>query len=121
MMTLADMDGFFFEKKKVVLTKNSEISMQFICTYRHKPKKIEAQMSADPHQNVIFPSEEIPEDAVDVKGPDFNKPIDLEALLKSYETIGFQATGLARAIRVVDEMASFDAHPLGVTDGGLLE
>ncbi|EAL18456.1 hypothetical protein CNBJ0980 [Cryptococcus deneoformans B-3501A] len=78
----------------------------FICTYRHKPKKIEAQMSADPHQNVIFPSEEIPEDAIDVKGPDFNKPIDLEALLKSYETIGFQATGLARAIRVVDEMAS---------------
>nr|KIR85957.1 deoxyhypusine synthase [Cryptococcus tetragattii IND107] len=63
-------------------------------------------MSADPHQNVIFPSEEIPEDAVDVKGPDFNKPIDLEALLKSYETIGFQATGLARAIQVVDEMAS---------------
>ncbi|KIR60511.1 deoxyhypusine synthase [Cryptococcus bacillisporus CA1873] len=63
-------------------------------------------MSVDPHQNVIFPSEEIPEDAVDVKGPDFNKPIDLEALLKSYETIGFQATGLARAIQVVDEMAS---------------
>ncbi|UOH84296.1 deoxyhypusine synthase [Cryptococcus neoformans] len=63
-------------------------------------------MSADPHQNVIFPSEEIPEDAVDVKGPDFNKPIDLEALLKSYETIGFQATGLARAIQA---------------DGGLFE
>ncbi|KIR26323.1 deoxyhypusine synthase [Cryptococcus deuterogattii LA55] len=56
-------------------------------------------MSVDPHQNVIFPSEEIPKDAVDVKGPDFNKPIDLEALLKSYETIGFQATGLARAIQ----------------------
>ncbi|OWZ70121.1 deoxyhypusine synthase [Cryptococcus neoformans] len=68
-------------------------------------------MSADPHQNVIFPSEEIPEDAVDVKGPDFNKPIDLEALLKSYETIGFQATGLARAIQVVDEMRKRRTDP----------
>lgn len=100
----------------------SDAIVKFLCSryylYIQVLKKINksAQMSVDPHQNVIFPSEEIPEDAVDVKGPDFNKPIDLEALLKSYETIGFQATGLARAIQVVDEMASFYS-PICVAEG----
>nr|ODO04446.1 deoxyhypusine synthase [Cryptococcus depauperatus CBS 7855] len=62
-------------------------------------------MSLDAHSNVLTPSQELPENAVDVKGPDFSKPIDLDALLKGYETIGFQATGLARAIQIVEEMA----------------
>ncbi|WVO14807.1 deoxyhypusine synthase [Cryptococcus depauperatus] len=61
-------------------------------------------MSLDAHSNVLTPSQELPENAVDVKGPDFSKPIDLDALLKGYETIGFQATGLARAIQIVEEM-----------------
>lgn len=61
----------------------------------------------DAHANILTPSEAIPENAVHVKGPDLSKPIDLTSLLKAYETIGFQATGLARAIEVVDEMVSF--------------
>jgi len=60
--------------------------------------------SSTAHAAVLIPSEAIPEDAVHVKGPDFSKPVDLMDLLKSYETIGFQATGLSRAIEVVDEM-----------------
>lgn len=56
------------------------------------------------HAAVLVPSEAIPEDAVHVKGPDMSKPIDLTSLLQSYETIGFQATGMARAIQVVEEM-----------------
>ncbi|KAK4688857.1 deoxyhypusine synthase, partial [Tremellales sp. Uapishka_1] len=60
--------------------------------------------STEAHSSVIFPSEELPPNAVHVKGPDFNNPITLQDLLTSYETIGFQATGLARAIRIIDEM-----------------
>ncbi len=59
---------------------------------------------SDAHASVLTPSEAIPENAVHVKGPDLSSPIDLVSLLKSYETIGFQATGLARAIEVVEEM-----------------
>jgi hypothetical protein len=40
-------------------------------------------------------------------GPDLSNPITLEELLKSYNTIGFQATGLSRAIQIVEEMV----HP----------
>lgn len=58
------------------------------------------------HASVLTPSEAIPENAVHVQGPDLSKPIDLMGLLKAYETIGFQATGMARAIEVVEEMVS---------------
>jgi deoxyhypusine synthase len=60
--------------------------------------------TADAHASVIFPSEEIPADAVHIKGPDFSNPIDLNALLESYATIGFQATGLSQAMYIVEEM-----------------
>lgn len=43
-----------------------------------------------------------------INGPDFNNRHSLEQLLKSYETIGFQANGLARAIELIDKMVS---HP----------
>lgn len=56
------------------------------------------------HASVLTPSEAIPENAVHVKGPDFSNPIDLMGLLKAYETIGFQATGMARAIEIIEEM-----------------
>lgn len=65
----------------------------------------------DAHANILTPSEAIPENAVHVKGPDLSNRIDLTSLLKAYETIGFQATGLARAIEVVDEMVSFALSP----------
>jgi deoxyhypusine synthase len=62
--------------------------------------------TSNAHASVLMPSDELPNDAVHVKGPDLSNPITLEDLLKSYETIGFQATGLARAIQVVEEMVS---------------
>lgn len=58
------------------------------------------------HASVLTPSEALPEDATHVKGPDFNEPIDLFSLLEGYERIGFQATGLARAIQVIEKIAS---------------
>ncbi|WVQ69439.1 deoxyhypusine synthase [Kwoniella botswanensis] len=69
-------------------------------------------MSTDnAHASVLTPSEALPDNAVHVKGPDLSKPIDLQDLLKSYETIGFQATGLARAIQVVEEMRKQRSNP----------
>lgn len=81
---------------------------------------INFQMALDPsssssssaHASVLQPSESISPDATHVRGPDFNRPIDLNDLLRSYETIGFQATGLAKAIHVVEEMVSCDIYDL---------
>lgn len=69
----------------------------------------EASSSNTAHASVLMPSEALPANAVHVKGPDLSNPITLEDLLRSYETIGFQATGLSRAIQVVEEMV----RPLG--------
>jgi deoxyhypusine synthase len=63
--------------------------------------------STSAHANVLAPSEAISDNATHIKGPDFNKPIDLQDLLRSYETIGFQASGMARAIQIVEEMVSY--------------
>lgn len=65
---------------------------------------ISVMATNEAHASVLTPSEAIPENAVHVKGPDFSKPIDLAGLLTAYETIGFQATGLGRAIEIVEEM-----------------
>ncbi|WWC59639.1 deoxyhypusine synthase [Kwoniella dejecticola CBS 10117] len=68
-------------------------------------------MSTEAHSSVLMPSEALPENAVHVQGPDLSKPIDLQDLLRSYETIGFQATGLSRAIQVVEEMRKQRSNP----------
>jgi deoxyhypusine synthase len=39
-----------------------------------------------------------------IKGYDFNKAFDFNELIKSYETMGFQATHFAKAIRLVKKM-----------------
>lgn len=39
-----------------------------------------------------------------IRGPDFNEPHSLDDLLKSYERIGFQANGLARAMHLIEKM-----------------
>jgi hypothetical protein len=56
------------------------------------------------HASVLTPSEAIPENALHVKGPDFNNAITLQDLMTSYEKIGFQATGLAKAIKIIEDM-----------------
>ncbi|KAJ7781265.1 Deoxyhypusine synthase [Mycena metata] len=53
---------------------------------------------------VLLPSEPLPTSAVSVEGPNFDSPLSLQAFLKSYERIGFQATSLGRAINTVNNM-----------------
>lgn len=63
---------------------------------------------------VLKPSASAPsEDAISVVGPNFDENDGLDArdvrrLLKSYERIGFQATSLAQAIEIVDNMVCYE-------------
>ncbi|KAL7419182.1 Deoxyhypusine synthase [Cryptotrichosporon argae] len=63
------------------------------------------------HASVLMPSQDLPEGSKRVRGPDFDKPINLADLLGSFETIGFQATGLARAIEVIENMRQQRTNP----------
>ena len=72
--------------------------------------------TANAHSSVLVQSEALPADAVHVRGPDLSRPIDLHTLLAGYETIGFQATGLARATQLVEEMVKSDFLTKEVTD-----
>ena len=56
----------------------------------------------NPAENILKPSEEF--EGPSVKGPDFNKEINLDNLIDSYATIGAQATNLGRAIEIIKEM-----------------
>jgi hypothetical protein len=54
---------------------------------------------------VLVQSAPIPQDAVSVVGPDLTKVKDVKGLMASFARIGFQATSLARAIEIVQNMA----------------
>lgn len=62
---------------------------------------------------ILKPSEAIPDSAISVKGPQFDKPYNLQEFLASYHRIGFQATSLARAIEIVDHMVCVQPPPEG--------
>lgn len=53
---------------------------------------------------ILQPSHPVPEGAVPVQGPDFEKPLSLDGFLQSYERIGFQANSLGKAIKIVNAM-----------------
>jgi len=55
---------------------------------------------------ILQPSYPLPNDAISVQGPDFEKLLTLDGFLKSYERIGFQASSLGRAIHIVNKMVS---------------
>ena len=55
---------------------------------------------------VLQPSESVPDSAVSVQGPNFEKPLSLPGFLESYERIGFQATSFGKAIGIVNRMVS---------------
>jgi hypothetical protein len=60
-------------------------------------------------------SEKVPEDATRIRGPDFNQPIGLDGLLESYASIGFQASGLNKAIEIINRMVCiYNLFPLSI-------
>jgi deoxyhypusine synthase len=65
---------------------------------------MDTQIPAGAAAAVLKRSEPLPETAVSVQGPDFDKSLSVQDLLSSYERIGFQATSLGKAIEIVDRM-----------------
>lgn len=63
-----------------------------------------SQIPAGAAAAVLKPSERLPETAISVHGPDFDKSPSLQDLLASYDRIGFQATSLGQAIDIVNRM-----------------
>ena len=55
-------------------------------------------------QNVLKASEKTIENGTEVRGYDFNKGLDYEAMFKTYVHTGFQATNLGMAIEEVNKM-----------------
>ena len=55
-------------------------------------------------QNVLKQSNETEELNIEVKGLDFNSDINLNHLLSSYYTTGYQATNLAKSIDIINNM-----------------
>lgn len=52
----------------------------------------------------------VPDGAKLVEGPDYEAEQSLQGLLSAYETIGFQATGLSRAIEVINKMVRLSSY-----------
>jgi len=61
---------------------------------------------------VLVQSEPLPEDAIQIKGPDLTKPLSLTELLLSYQKIGFQASSLSTAVNITQNMVRVTYIPL---------
>lgn len=59
---------------------------------------------------VLKPSEPVPADAKEVQGIDFNqyanRSITVEELIAGYASMGFQATSVGEAVRIINGMVS---------------
>jgi deoxyhypusine synthase len=59
---------------------------------------------------VLKPSEPVPEGAQEVQGIDFNqyasRSITVEELVGGYANMGFQATSVGEAVRIINDMVS---------------
>jgi deoxyhypusine synthase len=53
---------------------------------------------------VLLNSSPIPEGSVPVRGFDFSSKVDLDTILSTYASVGFQATNFGSAVRVINEM-----------------
>lgn len=65
---------------------------------------------------VLGESEDMPPGSVPVRGYDFNKGVDMEALLQSFATTGFQATNFGLAVQEVNRMIAWRLSDEPVAD-----
>ncbi|KAM6914871.1 deoxyhypusine synthase [Lycodopsis pacificus] len=66
---------------------------------------------------VLKPSCDLPEDTLKIRGYDFNQGVDLQAVLKSYITTGFQASSLGLAIEEINLMIEKRLEPVEEDEG----
>lgn len=71
---------------------------------------IEAAAPSGATDAVLKPSEPVPADAKEVQGIDFNqyanRSITVEELIAGYSQMGFQATSVGEAVRIINGMVS---------------
>jgi hypothetical protein len=71
---------------------------------------------------VLKPSEPVPADAKEVQGIDFNqyanRSITVEELIAGYSTMGFQATAVGEAVRIINDMVSRFVLPAAAFERG---
>lgn len=65
-------------------------------------KKANTNKEKIARKNILRESEEI--EGKSVKGYDFNRAVDFNEIIKSFETTGFQATKLSKAIEIIKKM-----------------
>lgn len=69
---------------------------------------------------VLVPSDELPEGAQKVEEIDFNefkgKPITVDDIIHRMSNMGFQASSIGDAVKIIDKMVSRE-YPLSKTDG----
>ncbi|XP_069005371.1 deoxyhypusine synthase isoform X2 [Embiotoca jacksoni] len=70
---------------------------------------------------VLKPSCDIPEDMPKIKGYDFNQGVDLQAVLKSYLTTGFQASSFGLAVQEINRMIEKRLEPVEADEGNECE
>ncbi|XP_075942278.1 deoxyhypusine synthase [Anarhichas minor] len=66
---------------------------------------------------VLKVSCDLPEETLKIRGYDFNKGVDLQAVLKSYITTGFQASSLGLAIEEINLMIEKRLEPVEEDEG----
>ncbi|KAL4541155.1 hypothetical protein Ndes2526B_g05697 [Nannochloris sp. 'desiccata'] len=67
----------------------------------------DAGVPAAASEAVLVPSEQLPEDAIQIRGHDFNDPSDIDSVMLSMLATGLQATALGQAINEVNRMLSW--------------
>ena len=76
-----------------------------------------APLPAEAAEAVLVKSSEIPEDAVEVRGYDFDAPTtDYDALLQSLLSTGYQATSLGQAVHEVNRMLRWRLSDEAITE-----
>nr|XP_046271260.1 deoxyhypusine synthase [Scatophagus argus] len=68
-------------------------------------------------QAVLKPSCSLPADMLKIKGYDFNQGVDLQAVLKSYLTTGFQASSFGLAVQEINRMIEKRLEPVEGDEG----
>lgn len=63
---------------------------------------------ADATASLFVASEPVPDHFESVKGPDFEQEQTIDGLLSAFGSIGFQATGMAKAVEILEKMVSCD-------------
>lgn len=62
--------------------------------------------------SLFVESAPVPDHFESVRGPNFDQPQDVQTLIDSFATVGFQATGVNRAVHIIEKMVRLCGHVL---------